>query len=165
MPPTSPPSPPTTWRPSGRLARLSADRAALFVYGTLLFPDVQRALLGRVPRSTSTTASGWRVAALRGRSYPGLVPGNSAVTGLVLLDLNPDDWRIVDAFEDDIYDLQRIRLDDGNAAWTYACADHDVVLPDNWDIPQFASRELPAYARRCAGWRNELALQPGDCPA
>lgn len=119
---------------------------------------MQRALLGRVARSISTTATGWRVAALQGRTYPGLVAGDGTVTGHVLLDLDPDDWRVIDAFEDNIYDLQRIRLDDGNDAWAYACHDRDVALPDDWDVPRFLSRELPGYARHCAGWRAELAF-------
>ncbi|WP_250292550.1 gamma-glutamylcyclotransferase, partial [Frankia sp. CiP1_Cm_nod1] len=45
----------------------------LFVYGTLCFPEVARALLGRLPCSRPAAAAGWRAAALPGRAYPGLV--------------------------------------------------------------------------------------------
>ena len=55
-------------RPSGRTDRLSVAPEALFVYGSLLIPEVLQALLGRVP---DRTAGGWRVAALAGRRYPG----------------------------------------------------------------------------------------------
>lgn len=152
MPPDGSPSAP------GRLGRLSDDRTALFVYGTLTFPDVQRGLLGRVPQSAARTATGWRAAALRDRTYPGLVAGEGTVDGLVLLDLRPDEWQVIDAFEDDSYELEAVRFDDGNHARAYVWSEPDAVLPDDWDRRLFASRHLPDFARRCAAWRDELAL-------
>ena len=50
---------------SGR--SLPSPPAALFAYGTLRFPDVLTALLGRVPEQAPAAVDGWRVAALDGR--------------------------------------------------------------------------------------------------
>lgn len=41
---------------AGLKDRLSGDLAALFIYGSLLFPEVLRALLGRVPARVPATA-------------------------------------------------------------------------------------------------------------
>jgi gamma-glutamylcyclotransferase (GGCT)/AIG2-like uncharacterized protein YtfP len=84
-------------------ARLIAQRGLLFVYGTLQFPDVLRVLLGRVPPAQPATATGWRAAALAGRSYPGLVAGTGTgtgtVSGLVLAGLASAEVQTLDAFE------------------------------------------------------------------
>lgn len=143
--------------PNGRLDRLAAGRPALFVYGTLTFPDVRRGLLGRLPESAAAAGTGWRVAALHGRTYPGLVAGERTVDGLVLLDLRPDEWRVIDAFEDDTYDLRPIVLDGGGPAWTYVWDDPGAVAPDDWERGLFASRHLTEFASRCAVWRSELS--------
>ena len=46
---------------------------ALFVYGTLMFPEVLEVLLGRTPEMAPAALDGWRAAALADRVYPGLV--------------------------------------------------------------------------------------------
>ncbi|WP_445548822.1 gamma-glutamylcyclotransferase, partial [Frankia sp. CiP1_Cm_nod2] len=69
--PASGPHPRRTGR--GRL-RPGVGPSELFVYGTLCFPEVARALLGRLPCSRPAAAAGWRAAALPGRAYPGPVP-------------------------------------------------------------------------------------------
>ncbi|WP_261570896.1 gamma-glutamylcyclotransferase family protein, partial [Frankia gtarii] len=74
----------------------------LFVYGTLMFPEVVSTLIGRVPPMESAAAPGWRAARLRDRLYPGLVRrgapagsptgadrGNRAAAGAVTKDSRP----------------------------------------------------------------------------
>jgi gamma-glutamylcyclotransferase (GGCT)/AIG2-like uncharacterized protein YtfP len=141
---------------ASRLDRLSGDGDTLFVYGTLVFPDVRRALLGRDPTATARTATGWRVAALRDRTYPGLVAGQRSVDGLVLPDLRPDEWQVIDAFEDDTYRLEPVRLAGGASAWVYVWDDPGAVLPDDWDQARFAACHLAEFARRIAAWRDQL---------
>src|SRR6266487_644351 len=98
--------------PSGQPGRLSAGSEALFVYGSLLFPEVMRVLLGRIPAGLPASVAGWRVAALPGRVYPALVPGETVAKGQLISDLTPADWRLLDAFEDDVYELRRLTLTD-----------------------------------------------------
>lgn len=127
----------------------------LFVYGTLRFPDVLRALLGRVPDLTPATARGWRVAALLGRRYPGLVAEpDGRAAGLLVTGLTADEQRILDAFEGALYDLRRLPLDGGRHGWAYVwTADADVAA-HAWDPEHFAEQDLSAYVGRCAGWRD-----------
>ncbi|MFI7240798.1 gamma-glutamylcyclotransferase family protein [Streptomyces qinglanensis] len=104
--------PNTAENPASRHARLApVDTAAdaLFVYGTLRFDRILAALLGRVPPRTPATAPGWRTAVLAGRPYPGLVPSSGhTATGLLLTGLSPAEWRALDDFEDDAYELRRL---------------------------------------------------------
>ena len=129
--------------------RLSVAPDHLFVYGTLQFPEVLQALLGRTPTSKPASVPGWRAAALERRVYPGLVPAEGTANGLLLTDLAVGEWRTLDNFEDDHYDLRPLHLTDGGYGWAYVWPAAE-VLPENWNEEDFASRHLAAYAARCA---------------
>ncbi|MFG1794718.1 gamma-glutamylcyclotransferase family protein [Nocardia sp. NPDC049149] len=135
-------------RLSGRLGH------SLFAYGTLQFPEVLEVLLDRVPDLSPTTASGWRVAALPGRVYPGLVSAaDSLAHGVLLSGLTAGEWAILDAFEDDEYDLRPLCLPGhlgpiSTYVWTAAAE------PGDWHASQFAAAHLSQFAARSATWRR-----------
>ncbi|WP_067473123.1 gamma-glutamylcyclotransferase family protein [Nocardia amamiensis] len=138
----------------GRLGGLSGLDHALFVYGTLQFPEVLAALLGRIPSLEPAELPGWRAAALPRRIYPGLVVAPDGLTrGAVLDGLTAAEWAILDAFEDDEYDLRRILVGDRvGPVWTYvwtAAAD-----PVDWQRDRFAAEHLGHFAARSARWRH-----------
>lgn len=155
MPHTATHSPPTTSQSGGRLDQLSAETASLFVYGSLRFPDVLLALLDRVPTSTPAQASGWRAAALRGYAYPALVPASGSADGLLLTGLTADEWRILDDFENDLYQLHRLPLDGDREGWAYVSEGDAAVLPHDWNARHFTQHDLTAYVERCREWRQE----------
>jgi gamma-glutamylcyclotransferase (GGCT)/AIG2-like uncharacterized protein YtfP len=138
--------------PPLQTGRLSAKPETLFVYGTLMFPEILRVLIGRVPESTTATAAGWRVAALPGRIYPALVPGDATAQGRLLTGIAPGEWQVIDAFEDPMYDLRRLTLTTGQKSWTYAATDPALALPYAWDMAAFTA-QLPAYLTRIETWR------------
>ncbi|WP_083828549.1 gamma-glutamylcyclotransferase family protein [Parafrankia sp. EUN1f] len=156
MPPTHSPSPRTSSPAFGRLAPASADPAPLFVYGSLLFPDVLRVLIDRDPHRTPVAVTGWRVIALPERIYPGLIHDQDATaTGHLFDDLTPSEWVTLDAFEADFYTVGRIALDHDRHAWAYVCANTAELLPAAaWSPDDFARDHLPAYVERCAAWRR-----------
>jgi gamma-glutamyl AIG2-like cyclotransferase len=137
---------------SGR--SLPTPPAALFAYGTLRFPDVLLALLGRVPPHTPATAPGWRVAALDGRVYPMLVPGEGAAGGVLISGLTVGEWGVIDAYEDDFYALERLTLADGRTGWAYLTRDHTTVLPVDWSPGDFTAHHLSAFTGRLRTWRS-----------
>jgi gamma-glutamylcyclotransferase (GGCT)/AIG2-like uncharacterized protein YtfP len=128
--------------------------AALFAYGTLRFPDVLVALLGRVPEHTPAIAEGWRVAALDGRIYPVLVPGEGAAGGVLISGLTAEEWRVIDAYEDDFYALELLTLVDGRQGWAYLTRDRTAALPVDWSPGDFTTRHLPAFTGACRAWRS-----------
>jgi hypothetical protein len=159
VPPTDDHSPRPTWPSSGRLAHLSADPAPLFVYGSLLFPDVVRVLIDRDPHRQPITVNGWRITALADQVYPTLVPHPGVnATGELLTDLTPDEWRTLDAFENPDYQLARIQHHTGHA-WTYA-ATHPLD-PKPWKRQTFDTEHLAAYLTRCAAWRQRYDAAAG----
>jgi gamma-glutamylcyclotransferase (GGCT)/AIG2-like uncharacterized protein YtfP len=138
---------------SGRAARLLAEPAALFAYGTLQFGEVLSVLLNRIPERRPGAVAGWRAAALAGRVYPGLVPADGRVAGMLLTGLTPAELRLIDDYESGPYQLARLTLADGEDAWAYAWADDAAVLPHDWAASEFAGRHLAAFAENCRAWR------------
>jgi AIG2-like family. len=134
--------------------RLPEVPAALFAYGTLRFPDVLEALLGRIPEHSPGIVEGWRVAALDGRVYPVLVPGEGAAGGMLISGLTAGEWRVIDAYEDDFYTLERLTLVDGRQGWAYLTRDGTAALPLDWSPGDFTTRHLSAFAGRCREWRS-----------
>jgi gamma-glutamylcyclotransferase (GGCT)/AIG2-like uncharacterized protein YtfP len=128
--------------------------ADLFAYGTLRFPDVLEALLGRVPQHSPAIAPGWRVAALDGRVYPVLVPGDGGAGGILISGLTAEEWRVIDAYEDDFYELERLTLVDGRPGWAYLTRDRTAALPSDWSPGDFTTRHLGAFAGACREWRR-----------
>lgn len=142
----------------GRRDRLSQGPDMLFCYGTLQFDAVLEALLGRIPERATASAPGYRAAALTGRVYPGLVvrPFGGSAPGVVLTDLSNEEWRILDAFEDERYELQEVALSTGKRGWAYVWPGGD-IRPDDWDAEEFQTRHLEEYAARCARLAPGLA--------
>jgi gamma-glutamylcyclotransferase (GGCT)/AIG2-like uncharacterized protein YtfP len=141
--------------------RLPEAPAALFAYGTLRFPDVLEALLGRVPEHSPGIVEGWRVAALDGRVYPVLVPGQGAAGGVLISGLTTEEWHVIDAYEDDFYALEHLTLVDGRQGWAYLTRDGTALtrdgtaaLPVDWSPGDFTARHLGTFANRCRAWRS-----------
>ncbi|MGH3801985.1 MAG: gamma-glutamylcyclotransferase family protein [Pseudonocardiaceae bacterium] len=147
----------TSWRdassaPHSRLDRfLPLGSTPLFTYGTLLFPEVLRALIGRVPKSQLARADGWRIAALKNRTYPGLVATPGAIAhGRLLTGLSGDEWHLLDNFEDRKYELRRMTLLGGQSSLAYVWVDDTEACSNTWDFQSFALTHLSAYVERCA---------------
>jgi gamma-glutamylcyclotransferase (GGCT)/AIG2-like uncharacterized protein YtfP len=148
------PAPGPAPAPSGGEGRLPPLPASLFAYGTLRFPDVLVALLGRVPDRSPAIVPGRRVAALPGQVYPVLVPGESAAGGVLITGLTAGEWRIIDAYEDDFYDLRPVTLVDGRVGWAYLTDDRTVGLPADWSPGDFTTAHLAGFADACLAWRR-----------
>lgn len=126
----------------------------MFVYGTLQFPEVLVELIGRCPELVAAELTGWRVAALPGQVYPGLVPAAGGVArGVVLTGLDAGELAVLDAFEDDEYELREVALG-SDSVMTYVWT--SVVAQDDWHADRFAAEHLGAFVLRCAEWRRQL---------
>ncbi|WP_433710105.1 gamma-glutamylcyclotransferase family protein [Nocardia sp. CA-084685] len=138
-----------------RLGRSLAHDDRLFVYGTLQFPEVLIELIGRCPDSVAAELTGWRAAALPGRVYPGLVPAAGAVAqGVVLSGLDAGEWAVLDAFEDDEYELRQVGPGPVASTWTYVWT--SAVAQNDWCAQRFAAEHLDLFVAGCAEWRRLL---------
>lgn len=125
--------------------------SAIFVYGTLMFPQIMGRVIGREPLSETAIASGWERLRIRGESYPGLIarPGAS-VAGRLYRDLEPSEICCLDEYEGEAYYRARVRVDteQGPAeAEAYLIrTDHQHLLsPERWEPTWFAEHHFADY--------------------
>lgn len=131
----------------------SVSTPALFVYGTLMVPEVLLALLGRVPQLEEATLEGYRRFALPNECYPAISPdARHNVQGRVLLGLTPSELALLDAYEGDAYVRTTVQLlVDGRVtpAACYVWRDRNVLAttPGDWDLQSFITTHLESYLR------------------
>ncbi len=133
---------------------------ALFVYGTLLFPEILEALLGFVPAGSPAELAGYhRYCIYDGphpRPYPAIYPAaGHTVEGLLLRGLSGAQMAVLDAYEDEDYVRKPCTvIESGQAqvAVVYVWrADRRGQLRSSWDKAAFEARYLQHYVVRLRG--------------
>jgi gamma-glutamylcyclotransferase (GGCT)/AIG2-like uncharacterized protein YtfP len=129
----------------------------LFVYGTLLFPEILHLLLGRLPVSSEAVLPGYHRFSIHDgpcvRAYPAVFPQPGAeVHGLLLHGLSPAEQAVLDAYEDDDYIktavtvVQKGEMTDANVyVWHTGKKGQ---LRGTWDAEQFRAQNLQTYIER-----------------
>jgi gamma-glutamylcyclotransferase (GGCT)/AIG2-like uncharacterized protein YtfP len=133
----------------------------VFTYGTLMFPEVWQAVVGRQFEAVEGTAAGFANYRVVDAVFPGLVKAgdHDIVRGVVYLDVDNASLTRLDLFEDDFYQRQALWVDcaDGQRR----AADAYVVPPQNqhvltdepWRRADFvASGGLEQFIRRFQGF-------------
>jgi gamma-glutamylcyclotransferase (GGCT)/AIG2-like uncharacterized protein YtfP len=113
----------------------------LFVYGTLLAPEVMRRVCGRVPPATSATLPGFARGGINGEPYPAIVRSQgSCVQGLLYTRVTPPMLTRLDRYEGGLYRRCVVEVDTRDGA----CLAHAYVLD-------------PAFAKR---FRRDVGVPP-----
>jgi len=93
----------------------------LFVYGTLIYPEVREKLLGRYVYLTPNTLSGYKTEKIDidNIQYPILVEDiSSMVHGGIIL-VSEEEIALLDTYETDAYKRSLVTLMDGKEVWVY----------------------------------------------
>jgi gamma-glutamylcyclotransferase (GGCT)/AIG2-like uncharacterized protein YtfP len=128
---------------------------ALFAYGTLLFPEVLRAVAGRALPSRVATLPGFARWRLIGEIFPAVVAAaeQDRVSGVLYVGLDSDEWRRLDEFEGELYERRAVTV--------------GVVGAESTSVAPVAGASFAAtrpaftYVLR-DGWRHRLAAAPWD---
>ncbi len=112
----------------------------LFVYGTLMWEETQRALLGRSPETMDALLYDYKRLKVRGESYPGIrkSPGSS-VRGKLLLRLTEEELRVLDQYEGEEYERTEVKVKtpDGEFidAFVYVIKDEfsNILKDEEWN--------------------------------
>jgi gamma-glutamylcyclotransferase (GGCT)/AIG2-like uncharacterized protein YtfP len=137
----------------------------VFTYGTLMFPEVWQAVVGRQFITAAGHADGFRIFRVRDALYPGISASEpaGAVQGVVHLDVDSDSITRLDRFEDDFYRRQPIVVacDDGRqlAAEAYIVPDErrDALTTEPWSGDDFVARgDLDRFLASFAGFQRVL---------
>lgn len=130
---------------------MKLDTQNIFVYGTLLFPDVQKVVMGEEVASVEATLSGYRRAKLLGRDYPGIISSpDGQVVGRLLLNIRSEALALLDMYEG--FEYQRIEVvaiaETPTPALTYAWAlSLDEVGEEDWDPVAFQRDKLRTFVQ------------------
>jgi gamma-glutamylcyclotransferase (GGCT)/AIG2-like uncharacterized protein YtfP len=119
----------------------------VFTYGTLMFPEVWQAVVGRQFTTVEATAAGYAIYRVRDAVFPGIIAAGEreTVRGVVYLDVDPDSLARLDLFEDDFYCRQTLSLtcNDGQrrAADAYVVPKENghVLTAETWQPDRFVS--------------------------
>lgn len=138
----------------------SDGKHRIFVYGSLMFPEVWNAVVGRpANRSARVVAHGYSAFCVSGQDYPGLVSeADAAVTeGVLIFDLIEEDWQRLDAFEGSFYERVEIRVqlvggenEETHRAQTYLVRDgfRSQLTDELWNAEAFAKTGLSEFIGR-----------------
>jgi gamma-glutamylcyclotransferase (GGCT)/AIG2-like uncharacterized protein YtfP len=143
----------------------------LFAYGTLMFPEVWRIVVGRHFQTTSATLSGFEIFRVQDAVYPGIQrvdPSDSssqepraaaAVPGLVYFDLDASSLARLDAFEGPEYVRQTVVVmsQDGGEieadAYVVPQESAHLLTGEVWTADDFAARgHLTRFVAKYAGF-------------
>jgi gamma-glutamylcyclotransferase (GGCT)/AIG2-like uncharacterized protein YtfP len=145
----------------------------LFTYGTLMFPEVWKTVVGKEFPTVPAALPGYQIFRVAGAVFPGIVaiasspvspfppPPSPPVPGLVYLDLDAATIARLDRFEDDFYVRQTVTVtcEDGCelAADAYLVPENrrDVLTSEIWTAEEFAARgHLAEFVTRYRGFNR-----------
>jgi gamma-glutamylcyclotransferase (GGCT)/AIG2-like uncharacterized protein YtfP len=141
----------------------------VFTYGTLMFPEVWRAVVGREFATVDGVADGYAIFRVQDAVFPGIMAAGERdqVRGVVYLDVDHASLTRLDLFEDDFYVRQSLWIDceDGERrsadAYVVPSENQSVLSDDVWNRATFlSSGGLEHFIRRFQGFvRIENAEQ------
>ncbi len=132
----------------------------VFAYGTLIFPTVIEAVLGRLPEAVPARLDGHTRLRMRGAVYPGAIArAGSSVQGRLYAGLDAAALARLDAFEGDAY--ERVELPVHTPAgparahvYRVRDTDRELLCDEPWDPAGFERAHLPAF-------RAAIRARPG----
>jgi len=146
-------------RAAERLHAGSMPMERVFVYGTLLFPEMASAVAGRPLPFREAVLPGFARRGLARRPYPGLLAAPGEETpGRLLETLDAAALARLDRYEGALYERVRVRVRAADApapeeAWTFLLreAHRDLALATPWDPEAFAAAHLARYLEALSG--------------
>jgi gamma-glutamylcyclotransferase (GGCT)/AIG2-like uncharacterized protein YtfP len=127
----------------------------LFAYGTLMCPDIFRTVAGISRRGEPAMISGFQRYAVRGESYPAIVPAPGCeVSGVVYGRISRFAWSRLDRFEGSMY--QRLAVDVMRSQGVRLAAQVYVLQPalrhclddSDWDFQEFVKTARKVYLKK-----------------
>lgn len=121
----------------------------VFTYGSLMFDEVWRAVVGRTGPSVAGQLTGHEAWKLVGQTFPGLAPApGRQVNGRIWQEVTETELAKLDVFESGIYDRQllAVRAEDGTTlpSWTYIVRpdSRTLLLNEPWNREEFERLHL-----------------------
>jgi len=126
--------------------------ANLFVYGTLLFPEVIQNITGRLFKSSSAKLAGYKRLGILGCDYPAIIEKENALTqGELLFAVDEESMRKIEAFEGDEYVKRKLTVisdkKEFEAIVFIWASDAKMLTECDWNIAEFNRKYLGNYLK------------------
>jgi len=143
---------------------LSSPTTSIFVYGTLMSPQVLRVLLGRIPICQSPAfLKDYQRHPVINEVFPGMIPSSGGKTqGVLMQSLTPQEMRVLDYFEGDEYTRRDVTVSYNGVTHetqTYVWSNplSELALDKEWEYQQFCDEKLEWYlATTVRPYRQEM---------
>jgi gamma-glutamylcyclotransferase (GGCT)/AIG2-like uncharacterized protein YtfP len=125
----------------------------LFVYGSLLFPELIEKLTGKNFGFLPAVLFGFQRLAVKGSDYPAIVPKvNKKVDGMLVLDVDRKSMKILTYFEGDEYRKEDVVVFSENKTYNATAFVWNENLKFlekfDWDLFSFRETSLKVYLER-----------------
>ena len=122
----------------------------IFVYGSLLFPEITKKLTEKSFKTLPATLQGYKMYCVKGCDYPAIFQQKDAVTnGLLLKNVDDLSLDIISFYEGDEYEKRQVSVNsDGKSATalTFVWVNKNDLLDDeDWDLQHFEKTSLEYY--------------------
>ena len=134
----------------------------VFTYGTLMFPDVMKTVVGACSPGEAARAVGLRRTRLKGLIYPAVYECRGAVVeGVLFQEVLETALPRLDYFEGDEYERREVSVELNGAvvsAWCYVLPESNAEMIDArpWEIETFRVRYLADYLQRACVYMREM---------
>lgn len=134
----------------------------IFTYGSLMFASVIEALTKGHFEFEEITIKDFERLSISGKKYPGIrQKAGSFVSGRIWFDIDSSSMKILDLFEDSLYEKQTLEIVSDSRGlintYAYVVPKHlEKVLADEpWDPKVFENEHLDQYVEMCRRFRLE----------
>ncbi len=123
-------------------------KSNLFVYGTLMIPEMLYALTKKRFKMVDAVLDDYKRLRIRKKSYPALIPSpGDSVAGKLILDLEEEDLKILDFYEDDEYIRKEITILDHAADVYIYNASREILKDRDWSEVYFRLKHLDFHLK------------------
>ena len=128
----------------------------LFTYGTLMFPEIWRQVVGRQFATATAVLAGYAAYRVRNGVYPVMVSAEpeSRTSGLIYFDVDVASLALLDEYESDLYARVPIvaTADDGRPiecqAYVLPAPRQGFASDELWDAARFEQEVLRDYLKK-----------------
>jgi len=128
----------------------------LFAYGTLMWPEVLEAVIGRRLQGIPVTLPGYVRLRVKREHYPAIVAAEGdRVEGILYRGLTAPEFARLDRFEGEEYD-RRIERAGGAEVQVYVLSDRwkHLAEPVAWNPEDLSPNQLQAFRQEYKGWKD-----------
>lgn len=124
----------------------------VFVYGTLLLPNIMEAVIGASYESLPATLEGYRRCRIKNEVFPGITSDPETNTkGKLYIGIDARALKLLDAFEGDLFDRQLLSVSADNGdryqAYVYVVPDWNAghLSEESWSLKTFMQDDYETF--------------------